>query len=102
MRCCFVTLSVCLSVHPQIHTNSHFLYVGCYFISLGFFFLGGGELCVTLVFLWVGVFFWGGGGGVFLIFFNCFFLCVLELHYFVFNIHSFIHTIFSCIWGKCE
>ena len=33
VRFCFVTLSVCLSVHPHIHTKSLW-YAGCYFTSL--------------------------------------------------------------------
>ena len=51
-------------------------------------------MCVTSIF--VGGWFFLGGGGQFF----CIFLCVVELCYYFFNIHSFIHIIFFVYLGE--
>ena len=67
----------------------------------------GGTLSFKIIFLWWGCFLilcvcvgGGGGGGGTSFSFNFFFCFVVDVYYFLFNIHSFIHTIFLCFWGS--
>ena len=77
-------MSVCLSVHPHIHTNSHFLGV----ISC-LWFLGG---CVCDFF-----FFWGGGGGVGLGFVCWNYMCVGIILLFVQDSLTHSHNFFRVV-----
>ena len=70
VRCWFVTLSFCLSVHPHIHTTLYFFCCLCLIF---------GGACVCVIFFF---FFFGGGG--------LFFVCASLIH---------SHNLF-CVFGR--
>ena len=82
--------TVCLSISPSTHSYYFiFFSVACVLFCFGVCVWGG---CIFF-------FFWGGGC---LNFFESFFLllCGFEFYYFVFNIHSVIHTICFVYLGE--